>query len=138
MQPNNQISTVSFIICHAEGSSINDNIPQELYSVHYQSIQDAIAVVKQIGNGALLAKTDLENAYKQVPIHPDDFELLCYCTDGQFIYRQNPSIPVTFLKSLALPSSGYFKTNFQSNIVSIFWMISYLFASLTLLNVTMR
>ena len=36
--------------------------------------------------GALLAKTDLENAYKLVPVHPDDFELLGFSIDGKFYY----------------------------------------------------
>lgn len=33
---------------------------------------------------SLLAKTDLENAYKQVPIHPDDFELLGFQINNEF------------------------------------------------------
>lgn len=36
--------------------------------------------------GALLAKTDLENAYKQVPIYPDDFELLGFQINNEFYY----------------------------------------------------
>ena len=44
-------------------------------AVSYQSIDTAISLIKQVGKGALFAKTNLENAYKQVPIHPNDFEL---------------------------------------------------------------
>ena len=39
-----------------------------------------------MGKGALLAKTDLENAYKQVSIHPNDFELLGFQIAGSFYY----------------------------------------------------
>ena len=38
--------------------------------------------------GTLLAKTDLENAYKQVPIHPNDFELLGFQIAGLFYYEK--------------------------------------------------
>ena len=59
-------------LSHPEGSSVNDHIPHELCTVQYQTIDNAISAIKEIGVGALLAKTDLENAYKQVPVHPDD------------------------------------------------------------------
>ena len=54
--------------------------------MQYQLIDNAILAIKEIRVGALLAKTDLENAYKQVPVHPDDFELLGFSIDGQFYY----------------------------------------------------
>ena len=53
-------------------------------AVSYQSIDTAISLIKQVGKGALLAKTDLENAYKQVPIHPNDFELLGFKLQARF------------------------------------------------------
>lgn len=62
-------------LSYPDRSSINDGIPHELCTVQYQSIHDAILAIQKVGVGALLAKTDLESAYKQVPIHPDDFEL---------------------------------------------------------------
>lgn len=52
--------------------------------MQYQSIHDAILAIQKVGVGALLAKTDLENAYKQVPIHPDDFELLGFQINNEF------------------------------------------------------
>ena len=54
--------------------------------MQYQTIDNAISAIKEIGVGALLAKTDLENAYKLVPVHPDDFELLGFSIDGKFYY----------------------------------------------------
>lgn len=57
-------------LSYPEGDSINFHIPKEMTTVSYQSIDTAVALIKQVGKGALLAKTDLENAYKQIPIHP--------------------------------------------------------------------
>lgn len=54
--------------------------------MQYQTIDDAISAIKDIGVGALLAKTDLENAYKQVPVHPDDFELLGFSIEEKFYF----------------------------------------------------
>lgn len=73
-------------LSYPDGSSINDGIPHELCTVQYQSIHDAILAIQKVGVGALLAKTDLENGYKQVPIHPDDFELLGFQINNEFYY----------------------------------------------------
>ena len=59
-----------------EGSSINDAISTELSSVCYASIDDAIAFIRELGKGCLLAKLDLMEAYRAVPVHPMDQHLL--------------------------------------------------------------
>ena len=55
-----------------EGFSVNDGIPEALCSLSYVNIRDAIRGVLANGQGALLAKVDIRNAYRNVPIHPDD------------------------------------------------------------------
>jgi hypothetical protein len=69
-----------FILIHhlsySERDSINSHIPKQFTAVNYQSVDTAIDIIKHVGRGTLLAKTDLENAHKQIPIHPGDFELL--------------------------------------------------------------
>ena len=59
-----------------EGASINDGIPKELCSPRYVSVDDIVGKVVQLGRGCLLAKMDLESAYRMVPVHPDDRLLL--------------------------------------------------------------
>lgn len=73
-------------LSYPEGNSINSNIPKHFCTVQYQSIDTAIAMIKYLGKGCLLAKTDLENAYKHVPIHHQDFELLGFRVDDKFYY----------------------------------------------------
>lgn len=69
-----------------EGSSINDGIAPENVSVKYQTITDAIGLIKYFGKGALMAKTDIENAFRIIPIHPDDHDLLGMKIGEQFYY----------------------------------------------------
>jgi hypothetical protein len=73
-------------LSHPEGDSINDHIPSQFCSVQYQTIEDAIAVIRTLGPGTLLAKSDIENAYKQIPIHPDDFELLGFQIENRYYF----------------------------------------------------
>ena len=58
------------------GACVNEGIARELCSLHYASMDDAVVFVQHWGAGTLLAKLDLEKAYRMVPVHPDDHWLL--------------------------------------------------------------
>ena len=65
-----------------EGHSINDAIPRELCSVSYTSIDHAVSIAWGLGTGSLLAKLDLKEAYRAVPVHPSDQRLLAVSWKG--------------------------------------------------------
>jgi hypothetical protein len=67
-----------------ENSSINDGIPDHLCTVQYQTVDDAIKLVKFYGKNCLMAETDIENSFKIIPIQPDDQELLGFTIQGQY------------------------------------------------------
>ena len=56
--------------------SVNSGIDPLLCSLRYSSIDDAVAIVKRLGRGCLLAKLDLQSAYRVIPVHPVDRKLL--------------------------------------------------------------
>lgn len=60
-------------LSYPEGSSVNSQIPQELSSVRYTTLDQAIAVVRRCGHGALMAKADIESAFRLLLIHLADF-----------------------------------------------------------------
>ena len=59
-----------------QGFSINDGISSALCSLEYASVDKAAELIARCGRGALMAKTDLLSAYRQVPIHKADSALL--------------------------------------------------------------
>ena len=59
-----------------EGCSVNDAIQQELCSVSYASLDHVVQLVQSLGRGTRLAKLDLKEAYRAVPVHPSDQRLL--------------------------------------------------------------
>ena len=63
-------------LSYPDGSSVNDFIPSEKSTVHYASISDAIAMIKSIGRGCYMSKTDIKSAFRIIPIHPEDYHLL--------------------------------------------------------------
>ena len=58
------------------GGSVNDGIPAEHCSVSYATIDDAIKLIKLAGPGCFMAKTDIKNAFRIIPIYPQDYHLL--------------------------------------------------------------
>ena len=58
------------------GSSVNDSISTEHTSLPYIKVDLIAKKVVQLGKGTQLAKMDIEEAYRLVPIHPDDKHLL--------------------------------------------------------------
>ena len=63
-------------LSHPKGNSVNDGIDPLLCSLSYISIDTAAQRIVRLGKGTLLAKFDLENAYRVVPVHPVDRLLL--------------------------------------------------------------
>lgn len=65
------------------GNSVNDGIEPELCSLHYTSVDEACKRVMARGRGTMLAKFDVEGAFRTVPVHPDDRHLLGMSWEGQ-------------------------------------------------------
>ena len=56
--------------------SVNASISKEFASITYARVDEAVSTILYLGRGALLAKLDLKNAYRIVPVHPNDQHLL--------------------------------------------------------------
>lgn len=74
-------------LSHPRGSSINDHIDSALCSVQYTSFDEAIYMTQEFGRGCKLFKMDLKNAFRLLPVHPQDFELLgLRCNQGFYYF----------------------------------------------------
>ena len=63
--------------------SVNDGISQALCSMHYATFDEAVQKVVASGPGARLAKIDVEQAYRNIPVHPEDRHLLGMAWEGE-------------------------------------------------------
>ena len=84
-----------------EGCSVNEDIDKSLTGMVYSSVVDAAHVLLRLGKGALLAKVDVPNAYRIIPVHPEDRMLLgMFWEDKVYVDKQLPfglsSAPVIF------------------------------------------
>jgi len=53
-----------------EGFSVNDEIPKDLYSLGYMSVDDLVhSQGNHMGRQTKIAKIDVEHAYWNIPVH---------------------------------------------------------------------
>ncbi|KAJ1119854.1 hypothetical protein NDU88_008039 [Pleurodeles waltl] len=69
-----------------KGSSVNDYLEEGTCSVCYASFDEAVDLVRAAGLGALMAKADIESAFRLLPVHPSSFHLLGMQWAGQYFY----------------------------------------------------
>ena len=67
------------------GHSVNEGIDKELSTLKYVSVDEVVARVLSQGKGAMLAKMDIKQAYRNIPVHPNDRHLLGMKWDN-FLY----------------------------------------------------
>ena len=92
-KPNSDKYRMIFNLSHPVGGAVNDNIPELLRSVQYCSVQDVgQCMMSNYGDGvAWLAKVDLADAYRIVPIRREDWRFLgIYIEDEYYVDRMLP------------------------------------------------
>ncbi|XP_078374065.1 uncharacterized protein LOC144657587 [Oculina patagonica] len=67
-------------------TSINANIPIEDYTLQYITVDNAIHLLLSLGKGAFMSKTDIQSAFRIIPIHPQDWELLGMQWKGLYFF----------------------------------------------------
>lgn len=58
------------------GFSVNEGINPNDYPLQYIRVDDIIKMVSKFGQGALIAKFDVESAYCNLDVHPSDRYLI--------------------------------------------------------------
>ena len=66
------------------GARVNDGIDPDKFTLHYIALDQVIRLVSTLGPGALMAKFDVEAAYRNMPVHPFHRVLLGMKWRGQF------------------------------------------------------
>ena len=83
-----------------EGYSVNDGIREDLCSLKYVTVDDAVQVVLELGQGAKLTKLDICSAYRIIPVNPEDRWLLGMSWDGALYI--NTTLPFGLCSALKM------------------------------------
>ena len=62
-------------MCIRDRTSINYSVSKEDYSFQYITVNNSIKAILRLGQGSYLAKTDIESAFRLIPLRPSDYEL---------------------------------------------------------------
>ena len=73
-------------LSHPRGQSINSGIEKEFTKVSYHSVDHAIKILCSIEPGAYMAKTDIKNAFRIIPVHPSSYHLLGFKWKEKFYH----------------------------------------------------
>ena len=79
-------------LSHLAGCSVNDAIDPDLCSLTYTTVERVAQRAMHLGAGTLMAKVDIESAYRLVPVHAQDQTLLGISWEGSiFVDTMLPS-----------------------------------------------
>lgn len=87
-------------LSYPHGNSVNDFIDPKLATVQYSTFDQAVTMVRILGPGCLMAKTDIDSAYRIIPIHHSDYPLLGFRFQGMYYYDR--SLPMGASSSCAI------------------------------------
>lgn len=79
------------LICHLSapvGSSVNDSIRKDDFSLQYPTIDMAVAMIDAFQSPPYMVKVDLKHAFRQCSVHPQDLHLLGCTWQGQYYYHK--------------------------------------------------
>lgn len=65
---------------------MNDYIDKLSYSLSYCSIDEAVKRIMKTGAGSLLAKLDIKNAFRLIPVRRQDWNLLGFMMHGKYYF----------------------------------------------------
>ena len=77
----------------SKSDSVNLFISDAEATVQYESLDDIVKIVKMYGQFSLIAKTDIEEAFRLLPMHPDDYHLLGFSL-GNNAYYYDKCLPM--------------------------------------------
>ena len=66
--------------------SVNYSIPKSSTKVHYESLTDAIASIQQCTPNVFMAKSDIADAFRIVPLHPTQYHLTGFAWQNYYYY----------------------------------------------------
>ena len=87
-------------LSYPKGKSVNDFIDKTFASVHYTTFDDAVDCLIRVGPGCFMSKTDIDSAFRLIPVHPNDHPLLGFQFQG--LYYHDSCLPFGASSSCAL------------------------------------
>ena len=73
-------------LSYPKDKSVNDFIDPKLCYVKYANFDQAVSIIQELGQGCLLGKSDLKNAFRMLRVSVKDFDQLGFCFNGKYYF----------------------------------------------------
>ena len=73
-----------------DSTAVNSNISKEHSTVKYQTLRDAISLILKNSPQAYIAKSDIADAFRLIPLHPSQYHLTGFFFEGFYYDRCLP------------------------------------------------
>ena len=70
-------------------NSVNSGIDREYCRVEYETLDHCVSIVAKIGVGCVMAKSDVENAFRILKVNKDDYRFTGFTFDGKIYWDKN-------------------------------------------------
>ena len=74
------------LITDLRRGGVNEFIPGDFAKVQYIKFDKVIDLCLEKGVGSFLAKTDIKSAFRNIPVHPEDWHLLGMTFEGEYYF----------------------------------------------------
>lgn len=75
-------------LSHPQGNSVNCHIAEDYGALEYATVDEAIAEVLIVGQGAKLVKRDLADAFRHIPVAESDWWLLFFMWEDKYFFER--------------------------------------------------
>ena len=69
-----------------KGDSVNSHIDPEFSSVQYEILDHCVEIIQSIGSNCLIAKADLQDAFRIIPVSESSYRFLGFVWNDKFYY----------------------------------------------------
>ena len=78
-------------LSHPNSGSVNDGISPSMCLLRYSSFDEAVDIIRRLCRDTQLVKLDIKDAYRLIPVHPDNCHVLGISWRGEtYIDRALP------------------------------------------------
>ena len=81
-----------FTTCQLFMVLVSMTLDPKAYTLNYCLVDDAFAIVTALGKDSLMAKIDLQNAFRLIPVRPERLEPSRYSLEEPILHRHLPAI----------------------------------------------
>ena len=111
-------------LSYPKGQSVNDSIPDQESTVKYATVGQAIQYLVHYGSNSYMAKTDIQSAFRIIPVHPSDYSRLGFTWKGN--YYHDKCLPMGCSSSCAI---------FETFSTALEWIISQRMPDVSVLHI---